>query len=148
MCVPYPRHSTGTDVGRAFGGGTDLIIQLYYREDDHRARILCKYPRNSGGIKYSCLPLNTLEFRRVESSLELCRRRTGSSKVDLWATLKFTTIERKHSMSIFDVQHLLNCAGMVIFYCTLLSLRSHDGGRPISNIPDHELDGEQEIFGG
>lgn len=82
-----------------FGSGqTELVVRLYFRERDHRARVLCKWPRSSGdGSKYSCLPLNVLEFHRIDSSLQLCKKRPGSSKLDLWASLKFSTIE---SMSI------------------------------------------------
>ena len=37
---------------------------------------------------------------------------------------------------------------MTLFFCTFLALRSQDSGRPISQIDDHELAGEKEIFGG
>lgn len=37
---------------------------------------------------------------------------------------------------------------MVIFYCTILALRSQDGGRPVVKIQDYELEGEEELFGG
>lgn len=78
----------------SFGGQIELTVRLYYREGDHRARILCKWPRSSGGgSKYSCLPLNLLEFHRAESSLQICKKRPGSSKLDLWANLNFSTIE-------------------------------------------------------
>ena len=40
------------------------------------------------------------------------------------------------------------CPGLVVFYCTLLALRSQDDGRPVENIQDHELEGEQEMFAG
>jgi hypothetical protein len=77
-----------------FGGQSDLSVRLYIREGDQRARILCKWPRKSGrGYKYSCLPLNQLEFYRVESSLQVCRKRLKGSKLDLWASLKFSTLE-------------------------------------------------------
>ncbi len=78
----------------SFSGQSELTVRLYYREGDHRARILCKWPRSSGGSKYSCLPLNLLEFHRAESSLQICKKRPGSPKLDLWAGLNFSTIER------------------------------------------------------
>jgi hypothetical protein len=37
---------------------------------------------------------------------------------------------------------------MAIFFCTFLALRAQDDGRPIDNIKDYELDGEDELFGG
>ncbi|ERF70930.1 hypothetical protein EPUS_06715 [Endocarpon pusillum Z07020] len=116
----------------AFGSGSELVARLYYREGDHRARILCKWPSSSnGGSKYSCLPLNVLEFHRAESSLQICTKKRGSSKLDLWANFVFSTIER-----------------LVVFYCTLLSLRGHDSCMPVTNIQDYELVGEAELFAG
>lgn len=38
--------------------------------------------------------------------------------------------------------------GLAIFHCTLLSLRGHDDGKPVTHIQDHELAGEEEVFGG
>ncbi|ERF75288.1 hypothetical protein EPUS_00080 [Endocarpon pusillum Z07020] len=114
-----------------FSGQSELTVRLYCREGDHRARILCKWPRGSGGSKYSCLPLNLLEFHRSESSLQICMKRHGSSRLDLWANLNFSTIER-----------------LVIFHCTLLSLRGHDACKPVTNIQDYELAGEKEYFTG
>jgi hypothetical protein len=38
--------------------------------------------------------------------------------------------------------------GMVIFYCTLVSLRGHDAGRPVTHIQDYELAGEKLAFEG
>ncbi|KAF7509976.1 hypothetical protein GJ744_007290 [Endocarpon pusillum] len=115
----------------SFSGQSELTVRLYYRERDQRARILCKWPRGSGGSKYSCLPLNLLEFHRAESSLQICAKRPGSSRLDLWANLNFSTIER-----------------LVIFHCTLLSLRGHDASKPVTNIQDYELAGEAEYFTG
>ena len=38
--------------------------------------------------------------------------------------------------------------GLVLFFCTFLSLRSHDDGHRYSHIRDFELKGEAEYFGG
>ena len=85
---------------RNFGSGIDLVVRFFHREEDKRARILCRSPKSSGSAKYCCLPLNTLHIRRPESSssLQLCRR-TGSGP-ELWANLKFTTIERRLYISM------------------------------------------------
>ena len=37
--------------------------------------------------------------------------------------------------------------GLVLFFCTFLSLRSHDLGQPYTHIRDFELQGEAEHFG-
>lgn len=85
------------DVNRAFPGGIGLVVQLYLRREDNRARIVCKWRGRTGGSRYSCLPLNTLEFHREGPSLLLCRHLLGSSEVEEWATLKFSTMERELS---------------------------------------------------
>lgn len=43
---------------------------------------------------------------------------------------------------------LLTVAGMVLFFCTFLALRSQDCGRPVEKIRDYELEDEEELFGG
>lgn len=66
---------------------------MFFREDDHRARIMCKGPRSSRPSSYFCMPLNLLEAYRNGSCLELRRRRRGVTG-EVWANLKFSTIER------------------------------------------------------
>ncbi|KAF9889064.1 hypothetical protein FE257_008041 [Aspergillus nanangensis] len=114
----------------AFDGEEDFRMHFYIREDDHRARILCKSPGVSRS-EYQCLPLNMLEIVRVKSCLQLCRRRRGGVELILWANFKFSTIEQ-----------------MTIFFCTFLALRSQDSGHPVDGIRDYELDLEEELFGG
>ncbi|OJJ51555.1 hypothetical protein ASPZODRAFT_57517 [Penicilliopsis zonata CBS 506.65] len=114
-----------------FDGEQQLRVYLYSREDDHRARIMCKSVRASRPSEYFCMPLNMLEIYRVGSCLQLCRRRNAGSELELWANLKFHTIER-----------------MVLFFCTILALRSQDNGRPVERIRDYELEREEELFGG
>jgi hypothetical protein len=77
----------------SFAGQSPLIVRLFHRESDHRARILCKWAGRSGKNKYSCLPLNLLEFQRADSTMKICQMRPESSKLDLWASLNFSTIE-------------------------------------------------------
>lgn len=108
-----------------------ILVRLYLREEDNRARILCRWRGRSGGTRYSCLPLNALDVHRDGPALQLCRPILDSYKSEMWARLKFTSMER-----------------LVVFHCTLLALRSQDEGRPFENIQDHELEGEQEIFAG
>jgi len=111
-----------------FDGG--LCVRLYHRERDHGAKILCETPERSGHAWYSCLSLDALDFHRAEeSTLYLCQ--PSGSDLRAWAILYFTTIEK-----------------LVLFYSTLLSMRSHDSGMPFSNISDHELKGEDCFFSG
>jgi hypothetical protein len=87
------------DVSRAFGNTSGgIVVRLYLREEDNRARILCKWLGRSGGTRYSCLPLNTLDLHRDGSSLLLCRRILDTYKVEMWARLKFSTMESKRTL--------------------------------------------------
>lgn len=80
-----------TDI-RGFTDNSGLRVHMYFREEDHRARIVCKVPRARRANDYYCLPLNLLEVVRVGPCLQLRRRRRGGD--ELWANLKFTTVER------------------------------------------------------
>ncbi|KAL3477580.1 hypothetical protein BJX99DRAFT_269791 [Aspergillus californicus] len=109
----------------------DFQVYFFIREDDHRARIVCKATKRPGPSEYYCLPLNMLEvIRHEESCLHLCRRRNGGTSLVPWTALKFNTIE-----------------DMILFFCTFLALRSQDSGRPAKQIRDYELEKEVELFG-
>lgn len=108
-----------------------LCVRFYHRERDHRARILCETPERSGHFWYSTLPLNALQIRRNGSSLYLCQPRGRERQPQMWALLQFSTVER-----------------LVLFFCTFMSLRSHDGGHIYTNIRDSSLKDEDELFTG
>ncbi|KAJ5749099.1 uncharacterized protein N7511_010795 [Penicillium nucicola] len=111
---------------------SDMSVSFWLREKDNRARIMCKTPRRgSRPSEYFCLPLNLLEILRERSCLRLCRRRRSGTELVLWTLLKFTTME-----------------DMVLFHNTFIALRSQDQGHPPRQILDHELQDEDEIFGG
>ncbi|KAJ5293864.1 hypothetical protein N7508_008685, partial [Penicillium antarcticum] len=111
---------------------SDMSVSFWLREKDHRARIMCKTPRRGNRpSEYFCLPLNLLEILRERSCLRLCRRRKSGTELVLWTLLKFTTME-----------------DMVLFHNTFIALRSQDAGHPLRQILDHELQDEDEIFGG
>src|SRR5271168_864901 len=57
-----------------------ILVRLYLREEDNRARILCKWRSRHGGTRYSTLPLNTLDIYREGPALLLCRRIFDSYK--------------------------------------------------------------------
>lgn len=40
------------------------------------------------------------------------------------------------------------CAGLTLFYCAFLALRSEDSGNPIGSFDDHEIHGEKSIYAG
>ncbi|RJE23880.1 hypothetical protein PHISCL_03792 [Aspergillus sclerotialis] len=127
----------------------DMHVYFYLRESDHRARIMCEM-RRGGESDYYCLPLNLLEVVRYQSCLRLCRPRRGRTELVPWANLNFSSIERMHSSIPIKVlaNMLRKLEEMILFFCTFLALRSQDAGRPVDNIRDFMLDGEEELFGG
>lgn len=83
----------------------NVSVHFYVREDDNRARILCKTRKSRRATKYYCLPLNLLEVRRVGPCLKLCRRRRSGTELVPWVNLQFLTIESKYRMpGWFDQQ--------------------------------------------
>ena len=94
----------------------------------------------------SCMSLDELHLRRAGPLLYLCYPTVVSSHT-CWAVLKFTSYESKSRLRPGSVLQLTYPV-QVIFRCTFLSLRSHDGVRHASNEPDHELKGESRDFSG
>lgn len=123
-------HEQGFDEVTYLPFGEDVSVYFYVREDDSRARILCK-ARRSKRAKFYCLPLNMLEVKRVGPCLQLCRRRRSGTELIPWLNLHFESMEK-----------------MVIFSCTFLALRSQDGHKRVQDIRDFELDAEREEFRG
>lgn len=124
----------------------DVSVYFYVREDDSRARILCK-ARRSRRPKFYCLPLNMLEVRRIGPCLQLCRRRRSGTELVPWLNLHFESIESMYSWSFIFVR-TNNCPEMVLFFCTFIALRSQDGHKRVQDIRDYELEAEKELFGG
>lgn len=75
-----------------------VLVRLYLREGDNRARILCKWRGRHGGTRYSSLPLNALDIHREGPALLLCRPILDSYKLGMWARLKFPSMESKWSL--------------------------------------------------
>ncbi|KIW37552.1 uncharacterized protein PV06_10199 [Exophiala oligosperma] len=111
-----------------FPGG--LRVKLYWRPRDYRCKIVCEWPESRRSVRWSCLPLSELHIRRAGPFLYLCRP-TVTAPSTCWASLKFTSYE-----------------WLVIFHCSFLSLRSHDGVRHVNNGLDHVLKGETLNFAG
>lgn len=111
---------------RPFEGG-DLVVRLYQRPHDERARIHCRTLRPSRARKQSSIYLTSLEIKRKASTLEFC---TVDRSNRLWARLRFPSYER-----------------LVLFFCTFLALRADDGGAG-NHIPDYKITGEDQYFQG
>jgi hypothetical protein len=77
---------------------TDVLVRLYWRPKDGRARILFLTEDSRGNRMRYCLPLTGLKLLRNESCLQLCRVNRKDGQLDLWARLRFTMYERKCSV--------------------------------------------------
>ena len=113
------------------GRDSGLVVRLYVRREDERARIVCETTRPSGVSWCSGLPLDALTCDRDGSVLQLTVGETESPRLRQWCELKFSTI-----------QHL------VVFHGTFIALRRQDLKVRYEGIKDHELDGEEELFAG
>lgn len=82
---------------RPFDNG-DLVVRLYIRLTDYRARIHCRTMRVNQSRKQSCLPLTALRIERYASSLKLCRTSPNGQPLELWTCLRFSSYERTHSL--------------------------------------------------
>lgn len=110
---------------------TDVLVRLYWRPTDHRARILFLHKDPYGRRYRYCIPLTALKILRTESCLQLCRANQQDGQLDLWAVLKFTLYER-----------------MVLFYCVFVAMKRQDWIKSGPNLDDHFAPGEAEEFGG
>jgi hypothetical protein len=79
-----------------------LTVTLHVRASDRRARVSCEFRPLYGPIIFCCLPLNLLTIRRPGSSafLQLHQRVRRSQESELWANLKFVSIESKAANSL------------------------------------------------
>jgi len=74
-----------------------VVIRLYRRSEDNRARILFLTMDSTGRRMRYCFPLTGLKLLRTDSSLRLCRVNRKDGQLDLWARLRFTLYESKSS---------------------------------------------------
>src|SRR5436190_16626089 len=72
-----------------------LSVRFFLRDRDHRSRILCRTPQPGNGAIYTCLPLNKLQIHRRGSCLQLLSKAQDGISLELWANLKFSSIESR-----------------------------------------------------
>ncbi|KXT11120.1 hypothetical protein AC579_640 [Pseudocercospora musae] len=113
-----------------------LWVQLYWRPNDLRARLLIVSQNTSGFQQHYCQPLTALKVIRRASTLQLCQASKGSGRYKLWARLNFMLHER-----------------MVLFYSTVIAMKHQDNrGIPHPSLADDfELEsdgGEKMLFAG
>jgi hypothetical protein len=79
---------------------TNVLVRLYWRADDNRARILFLTKDASGRRLRHQIPITALSFRRTDSCLQLCRVNRQDGQLDLWAKLRFTLYEREYTIAL------------------------------------------------
>ncbi|KAI4183291.1 MAG: hypothetical protein LQ346_006374 [Caloplaca aetnensis] len=126
----------------------DLRVRLYHRSSDQRARIHCRLSRNGRSQKQTCLPLTSIRIQRHASTIKLCRVDSSGHMKELWACLRFPSYERSYMNLLSGIARIDMCAGLTLFYCAFLALRSEDSGNPIGSFDDHEIHGEKSIYAG
>jgi len=110
---------------------TNVLVRLYWRAEDNRARILFLTLDSNGKRMRYCFPLTGLIIIRTESCLQLCRINRQDGQLDLWANLRFALYER-----------------MVLLYCTMLAMKCQDQVPVSHNLEDRFQPGEKQEFGG
>lgn len=109
----------------------DLVVRLYIRLSDNRARIHCRTMRVNQSRKQCCLPLTVLRVERVHSGLKFCRTSSNGQPLELWACLRFSSYER-----------------LVLFFCTFLAMKAEDSTNSGRATQDYELRGETQVYAG
>lgn len=79
----------------------DMIVHLFLRPSDQRARVLCRSLRSSRPT-LCCLPLSALKAIRSESCIQLRKPSLSGRTADLWANLRFTTYERESLANLVE----------------------------------------------
>lgn len=87
-------------------------------------------------------------MQRHASTIKLCKVGSSGHMKELWACLRFTSYERSYIGIIISVARVDQVAGLTLFYCAFLALRSEDAGNPIGSFDDHEIHGEKSIYAG
>jgi hypothetical protein len=109
---------------------SDVMVRLYWRPSDHRARIL--YLTEKEGIRHQyCIPLTAIRVLRSSSSLLLCRVNSDDGELDLWASLHFTCFET-----------------MVLFFSTFVAMKTQDWVATPQGLEDYFTPGEIQEYGG
>ena len=116
-----------SDIIRPFESG-DLLVRLYQRPHDERARIYCRTLRPARARKQCSAYLTSLKIRRNASTIEFYE--IGKRTSRLWARLRFISYER-----------------LALFYCMIIALRADDGEAGDS-ITDYKIESEVQIFQG
>ena len=101
----------------------DLIVCLYLRQSDQRARILCKSSRFNRR-KLCCLPLSALRVKRSESCIQLGRPSQSGRSVQHWANLRFQTYERELSNGSPEstLTHIVVRHGPLLLYLSSIAV--------------------------
>ena len=86
-----PTCHASANMARPFEAG-QLEVRLYSRDEDRKARVLCREDRG-GRRRTSCQAVTNLRISRLDSCLQLCIP-DGRRRLILWSNLRFTSYER------------------------------------------------------
>lgn len=92
-----------TDLGRKFTTES-LVVRVYCRQSDNRARIMITYVDDLGRTIRSCHHLTSLQIRRHGATVELVHYRAENTQQPwtVWARLSFASYERMYIVFLFS----------------------------------------------
>ncbi|KAF2769636.1 hypothetical protein EJ03DRAFT_90477 [Teratosphaeria nubilosa] len=112
-------------------------VQMYWRQDDNRARIFIRTKDHEGHDLYHCTTMQSLKVIRQRSCIQLCTLSRIDDLYNQWARLNFYHYER-----------------MVLFYCTFVAMKYQDE-RELQSRQLHDFcelsqpaGGEELLYGG
>ena len=111
----------------------ELLVRIYVRFSDFRARILCRTYGRDQAYTQSSRYITNLKITRSGSCLELFEQQNEKNleTSKMWAILNFPTYER-----------------MTLFYCSFVALKAQDEGHSIRDLDNDMLTGETLCFSG
>ncbi|MCJ1280284.1 hypothetical protein MMC21_008111, partial [Puttea exsequens] len=108
----------------------NMIVQLYHRLHDSKARIFIRTLAPGSAVKDCCLPLARSMIERNNSRLVLKRVDKSGQADEDWAVLQFRSYEK-----------------LVLFFCMFIALRAQDCTR-VRPILDYMIQDEEQLFRG
>ena len=126
-----------------------VIVRIYWRPHDDRARIIFLTMDASGQRMRHHILLTSLVLRRSDSCLQLCLKNHRDGGLDLWARLRFTLYERKYAYTAHAISSDTT-TGMVLFYCTAVAMKRQDQNGVAEGLDDmfNPGNGEEIAFSG
>ena len=124
-----------------------MIVQLYHRLHDSKARIFIRTLAPGSAVKDCCLPLARSMIERNNSRLVLKRVDKSGQADEDWAVLQFRSYESNHLLMLNYRVFRSPSLELVLFFCMFIALRAQDCTR-VRPILDYMIQDEEQLFRG